>query len=1016
MATDTAPVISGYKRTFAIRRWLATLLGGVKFSQLSCGAYVWQPVMFLIPLAAGIVLTMLVNISLIEQWIGAVIVGGVNVLVLITMAIWSAGVRTRANRRIEPISDEGSVKVVTSDSYDEDEDTLKCCSVAGANLIAAPRVSIVSWALHVIAAFALGAGAVFMFVPYRMAVLFPSVYILFLIVGWYNFSIALYSLTVAITADFNQYRSADSAGMNALTRATFLIGVFLINFLNVYITIATLDSTNYGLHIFMMTFPLLWAFGMLPAPDVLLAWALEQMLVHIHGATHAATGFRLVMLLLFAWICTAATFLVQWYFQYSWLYIVVAAAPAALCSCNLLPMFSSPLFQVAPWTAKRVLMGILRAVLVTVVAGGAAVGMQFAYQAGNGGIAVARYVIAAGLSALWIITGLFQLMQRPLFLGYWRNRLYVRSGTASRVIGVLHRVLTYACSLGCTAYIAMQTDVLTFWSYPPMERLIEVTLLVRAFRHSWQCPRAAALSVFIAGWLSVGNVWPVWWPMNAVGMQLLIIAVGVERLTLFVHMARFAWLHFYTTMTYEKQRPALFSRVLCCIWLPVSFVSLLLSSALSAPLLPLLGLPMFIVGFPRPRWHWPPEDASSNGVDAAFYQQLMPSIQQLVSDRLETGALGDVGAGSFFFIRHQALIAWVQILERGCGYVILEVHGLEQQETSCHHAEATAVDELLDRALPDGQEGAELVSTLTPLCTAQVDTYSASKMTMTGVIDSPANLKLMPSTFIKVLLWLFAQTDGLPEAWKDVPLKASEKDALMRQVPGKWYMHVHQEDAQREQWQPDSGQEVAAQDPWINTILFCFAASETWGLLGMDSVQAGPKHVLSVFLNELPPSHATEFLQQHPQLQAMLVRAYRYAFKVVFDQAVLGDVESYTQLEEMLLDYDEHWYMGTQNATWQKHVAQGQKNMFTLTHDEGVFGSMVYTVDKHTVKVAQLNTEAVRGLWASLALELYYFTNDDDERFSIQAHKQLLRNMTIQAAAPPLGYPSFTSGPVNVPC
>lgn len=64
--------------------------------------------------------------------------------------------------------------------------------------------------------------------------------------------------------------------------------------------------------------------------------------------------------------------------------------------------------------------------------------------------------------------------------------------------------------------------------------------------------------------------------------------------------------------------------------------------------------------------------------------------------------------------------------------------------------------------------------------------------------------------------------------------------------------------------------------------------------------------------------------------------------------------------------------------------------------------------------VGKLNSEAVRGQWASLALELLYFTNDDEERYSIQAHPVLLRNLTIQAADPPLGYPVFASGTMSV--
>ncbi len=57
----------------------------------------------------------------------------------------------------------------------------------------------------------------------------------------------------------------------------------------------------------------------------------------------------------------------------------------------------------------------------------------------------------------------------------------------------------------------------------------------------------------------------------------------------------------------------------------------------------------------------------------------------------------------------------------------------------------------------------------------------------------------------------------------------------------------------------------------------------------------------------------------------------------------------------------------------------------------------------------------MRGQWASLAIKLLYFTNDDEGWYSIQAHPTLLRNLTIQAADPPLGNPVYSSGAVSVP-
>jgi len=43
-------------------------------------------------------------------------------------------------------------------------------------------------------------------------------------------------------------------------------------------------------------------------------------------------------------------------------------------------------------------------------------------------------------------------------------------------------------------------------------------------------------------------------------------------------------------------------------------------------------------------------------------------------------------------------------------------------------------------------------------------------------------------------------------------------------------------------------------------------------------------------------------------------------------------------------------------------------------------------------------------------MELLYYTISSDERFSIQAEKNILRNLLVQLAEIPLGYPVYSSG------
>ena len=65
------------------------------------------------------------------------------------------------------------------------------------------------------------------------------------------------------------------------------------------------------------------------------------------------------------------------------------------------------------------------------------------------------------------------------------------------------------------------------------------------------------------------------------------------------------------------------------------------------------------------------------------------------------------------------------------------------------------------------------------------------------------------------------------------------------------------------------------------------------------------------------------------------------------------------------------------------------------------YGTRHLSLRECEVGLGSLNKEVVRSLWASLAFELLYLTNDDEERYSIQAeiaHIILILGMLCTAA------------------
>ena len=65
-------------------------------------------------------------------------------------------------------------------------------------------------------------------------------------------------------------------------------------------------------------------------------------------------------------------------------------------------------------------------------------------------------------------------------------------------------------------------------------------------------------------------------------------------------------------------------------------------------------------------------------------------------------------------------------------------------------------------------------------------------------------------------------------------------------------------------------------------------------------------------------------------------------------------------------------------------------------------------------QVFEFRREVVRAIWSNLNTELIYYTNANDERFSIQAEKDILQNLLVHLAEVPLGYPVYASGAQTV--
>ncbi|NWX30775.1 PCX4 protein, partial [Notiomystis cincta] len=265
----------------------------------------------------------------------------------------------------------------------------------------------------------------------------------------------------------------------------------------------------------------------------------------------------------------------------------------------------------------------------------------------------------------------------------------------------------------------------------------------------------------------------------------------------------------------------------------------------------------------------------------------------------------------------------------------------------------------------------------------------------------------------------YSELLSIPEEWRTAPVPSSKVSEMRQRFPEEWYHFVlSQLDFFHLKEKPSSlltdlMKDKALKDLYIHGVLSC-----CFGLFGLDNAVPAPSHVFRAYTGGIPWSAGLDWLTGKPELFQLALKAFRYTFKLMLDKASLGPVENFEELVNYLEEYESDWYIGlVSDLEWQQAVLQEKPYLFSLGHDPsmGIYTGRVLTLQEFLVQVGKLNAEAVRGQWANLSWELLYATNDDEERYSIQAHPALLRNLTVQAADPPLGYPVYSSQLLQLP-
>ncbi|XP_028678221.1 pecanex-like protein 4 [Erpetoichthys calabaricus] len=777
------PLLNEYKQEFFWKRFPQTVLGGLRLKLGYCAPpyiYINQIILFLIPWVFGGVGTILHQLLLLEDYYAAALSGGLMVVAGFVIQIMNV----YARRRVASVERLQTQNILT----DEEEFEFSSCAASDTiKFIISGKRFIFNTIFHPFLAGALcGLGTWYLLLD-RLTSLYNNTgaTVIIFIFGWITLCIAEYSLIINTATETATFQPQDTYEITPLTRPVYIFAFIAVDLAQRFINnIPDLQQANQVLHIIFLFLPLLWAFGVLSPVDALFLWGMEQTLVFGLGGSPMSTNIGLVLMFI---ISTGVA--VGAYFIPSSLGVVLFTAGMGFFLsldltqikflfrfCCRRPEFVKGYKDLPSsfgWRLGWREVFLYQAILVIALAEAGLLHhfVTSSETSSTSPQAIISYILITLLALVWTLREiqdvyiLFGVFRNPFYPKQIQNvNLFKQQQVRLKKAGIFRRLLiSFVSPFAMIAFLSIDIS---------LQNLHTASLSIgftRAFRTLWQNTENALMEMVIVAILRLAalNNNMEWWDSLGTGVQLLLVGIIWDRLTQFMLKLKFALTVLITSWTEKKQRRKSSATliILNTVFFPMLLAIITFSAVISAPLLPLFTLPLFLIGFPRPVRTWPGSVGATACTcpDSVYYQQMSLGLAKAFQNAFSTGCLGIPSPGSHFLCRFQDRVMWIMLLESGFSYCTVNIKGLELQETSCHTAEARRVDEVLEMAFENEEQADQSCinhhfgNILTPCAALPVRLYSDARNVLTGIIDSHENLKQLKDDFIKVLVWVLLQ-------------------------------------------------------------------------------------------------------------------------------------------------------------------------------------------------------------------------------------------------------------------
>ncbi|XP_019606340.2 pecanex-like protein 4 isoform X3 [Rhinolophus sinicus] len=1041
------PLLNDYKKDFFLKRFPQTVLGGPRLKLGYCAPpyiYVNQIILFLMPCALGGIGTLLYQLDILEDYYTAALSGGLMLLTAFVIQFTSLYARNKSVM-VE--------RILTTDILaEEDEHEFTSCAGAETIKFLIPgKKYITNTVFHsVLAGLVCGLGTWYL-LPKRITLLYGSAggTVVLVFFGWMTLCTGEYSLIVNTAIETATFQTQDTYEITPLMRPLYIFFFVSVDLAHRFmVNVPALEQMNQILHILFIFLPFLWALGTLPPPDALFLWAMEQVLEFGLGGSSMSTHPRLLIM----FIVSAGTAITSYFIPSSVGVVLFMTGLGFLLSLNLM----SPFAMIAFLSLDSSLQG-LHSVSVSI---GFTRAFRMVWQ--NTENALLETVI---VSAVHLLTSSTDV---------WWNRS-LDTGIRLLLVGIIHdRLIQFISKLqfAVTVLLASWMEKTRRKSTTTLCILNIVfspfVLVVIAFSTLLSSPLLPlfTLPLFLVGFPRPTQSWPgvvgtaacvcadtVYYyqmvPGLTTALQSAMVAGSLGLLLPGSHYLgrfqdRLIWI-----MILER------GYTYCCI--NIKGLELQETSCHTAEARRVDEV--FEDAFEQ-------EYTRICSINEHFGNVLTPCTVlpvKLYSDakNVLSGIIDSHDNLREFKGDLVKVLLWILVQycsrrsnmqenvhkteNKGkASLIILPALNTSPQtqspddtdslnsEISNNWSDDIFGDEPTTKKGKEEKDQLKVLQSINlpipgSVESQSVDDHSTGKVPENSVhkavlLGYPAVDKGKQEDMVYIPLTEFRCSHShllsLPEEWMSNCLPNSKMREMSSLFPEEWYQFVLRqlECFHLEGNVPNVLEEIAKdtvlKDLYVRAVMTCY-----FSLFGVDNTDPSPSHILRVYNGVLPWSVALDWLTEKPELFQLALKAFRYTLKLMIDKASLGPIEDFQELTNCLEEYESDWYIGlVSDEKWKEAILQEKPCLFSLGYDPnmGVYTGRVLTLQELLIQVGKLNTEAVRGQWANLSWELLYATNDDEERYSIQAHPLLLRNLTVQAADPPLGYPIYSSKPVRI--